>query len=78
MEEASLMEETPSEYPEGMTPDPGRMVGTPDVNERPDSSTSNQAADNGKHKSLNPTLNCRGLLSITFIRSSIVAYNGPQ
>ncbi|KAJ6091809.1 hypothetical protein N7467_003778 [Penicillium canescens] len=46
MEEASLMDEVPSEYPDGMTPDPGRMVGTPDVNERPESSTSNQAADN--------------------------------
>jgi hypothetical protein len=52
MEEASLMDEVPSEYPEGMAPDPGRMAGTPDVNERPESSTSNQAADNGKQEIL--------------------------
>jgi hypothetical protein len=56
MEEASLMDEVPSEYPDGMTPDPGRMVGTPDVNERPESSTSNQAADNGKQEILYLTL----------------------
>jgi hypothetical protein len=78
MEEASLMDEVPSEYPDGMTPDPGRMVGTPDVIERPESSTSNQAADNGKQEILIPPFNCRGLLSIAFIRSSIVAYNSTH
>jgi hypothetical protein len=75
MEEASLMDEAPSEYPEAMTPDPSPMVGTPDVNERPESSTSNQAAENGKQEILIPPFNCRRLLSIAFIGSSIVAYN---
>lgn len=46
LEEAQSTDETPSEY--AGTPDLGRMPDTPELDERPESSTSNQLADTGK------------------------------
>lgn len=55
LEEAQLIDETPSEH--AGTPDMGQLAETPDLDERPQSSTSNQVADTGKLSLLSRDLN---------------------